>query len=52
MRNGLSYEQASANANRKAQKAYNDAKSLDCSVELCQYAAFKAYEDEMKYYES
>jgi hypothetical protein len=49
---GLSYSQASANCNRIARKAYEKVIAEGGTVEAAQDAAFKAYETEMKYYES
>lgn len=52
LRNGLSYEQASINSNRKAVSAYKEALAKGASLEEATEVAFKSYEDEMKWYES
>lgn len=51
MRNGLSYEQASANCNRKAVNAYKEALAKGCSLEEATEIAFTSYEAEMNWYE-
>jgi hypothetical protein len=51
MRNGLSYEQASANSNRKAVNAYKESLANGASLEEATEVAFKSYEAEMKWYE-
>lgn len=52
LRHGLSYSQANANCNRLASKAYDEAISSGRSVSEAQDAAFKAYNNEMTWYES
>jgi hypothetical protein len=52
MRSNLPYQQASANANNKAVKAFNEAKANGAQFRDCQEVARLAYEAEMKYYET
>ena len=52
MRSNLTYQQASDNANRKSEKAFNEAKANGAQFRDCQDAARVAYEVEMKYYET
>ena len=52
LRNNLTYAQASANSNRKAQEAYHAAKEAGKPLVDCQKASNEAYEAEMKWYES
>lgn len=51
LRNGLSYAQASANANRIAKHEYDEYLQSGCSEDTAREAARKAYEAEMRWYE-
>lgn len=51
LRNGLSYSQASTNANRIAKQAYDISKAAGNTDEMAQYRARVAYEKEMEWYE-
>jgi len=52
MRNGLSYQMASANANNLSKKAYEKVMSKGGTLKEAKEAARKAYETEMEWYES
>jgi len=51
MRNGLSYFEASNNANNIAKKAYNNAVNNGATEDMAKHEAFVAYEKEMSWYE-
>lgn len=51
LRNGLSYQQASENANRSAKAAYDKCIAAGATQEVAQYKASAAYEKEMNWYE-
>lgn len=51
LRNGLSYSQASKNANEIGASAYNKAMELGKSIGECEQTFREAYEKEMNWYE-
>lgn len=50
-RNGMSYMQASNNANHVARNAYSKAINNGATKEMAQHEAFITYEKEMNWYE-
>jgi hypothetical protein len=52
MRNGLTYAQASENCNRIAKREYDECLASGCSEYSAREVARKAYEAEMRWYES
>jgi hypothetical protein len=51
MRNGLTYREASDNANRIAKTAFDACKAAGAADSVAQYKAAAAYEKEMRWYE-
>ena len=52
LRNGLTYSEASVNANRIAKQAYDACKAAGGTNEVAQSKAHAAYEKEMQWYEN